>query len=205
MLLYGEHCLQVSLKMILGILEPEKEYDLKELEAITHKGPGGTFASHYLMWLSKRGFDVVRVSSFDWEAFRDKGVDYFAELGKDQLAYNSHSNLDYERSVINDFLASVPTLRRRPTVSDIKTAFEEEWQVRVSIDAGVLDPTKTGYFGHSVVALAVEGGDIVFHDPGLPGRAYRREPTEAFQRAMGSFGGTIGGAIDLIRPRANKS
>jgi hypothetical protein len=108
--------------MILGVLEPEKEYSLEELEGITHKGPGGTFASHYLMWLSKRGFDVVRVSGFNWEAFRDRGIDYFAELGKDQLAYNLRSNLDYERSVIDDFLASVPTIRRRPTIMNLPRA-----------------------------------------------------------------------------------
>jgi hypothetical protein len=193
---YGEHCLEVCLKMILGTLEPEKKYTLGELESITNKGPAVTFASHYLMWLQRRGFNVMQIANFDWEAFRDEGADYFAKLGDGQLDFNTRSDLERERSVVDDFLTNIPVLKRNPTVNDIVTALDEKWLVRVSVDAGILDPVKGGYFGHSVVTLGLENNRVIFHDPGLPGQAYRSEPKEIFQAAMDSFGGMM----DLIKP-----
>ena len=82
---YGEHCLEVCLKMILAHLESEKEYTLDELEKITNKGPTVTFATHYLMWLQHRGLNVMQIANFDWEAFRDEGAEYYAKLGDGQL------------------------------------------------------------------------------------------------------------------------
>ena len=67
--------------------------------------------------------------------------------------------------------------------------------MRVSVDAGILDPSKGGYFGHSVVVLGFEDDKVIFHDPGLPSQAYRRERREVFQGAMDSFGGMM----DLIK------
>ncbi|HEX6258593.1 MAG TPA: hypothetical protein VFZ48_03875 [Candidatus Saccharimonadales bacterium] len=194
---YGEHCLEVCVKMILAHLEPEKEYTLDELEKITNKGPTVTFASHYLMWLQRRGFNVMQIANFDWEAFRDEGADYYAKLGDGQLDFNTRGDLERERGVVDDFLASVPVLKRHPTVNDIATALDEKWLVRVSIDGGKIDLAKKGYFGHSVVVLGVEGDSVIFHDPGLPAQAYRRERREVFQGAMDSFGGMM----DLIKPR----
>jgi hypothetical protein len=188
---YGEYCHQMCVKMILESLMPETVFGLDELVHITGKRRGGTYPTHTLIWLVEHGFEVVQRASFDWEAFRDRGPEYYAELGEGQLNYNARSDLEYEQRAVDSFLNTVNVIRERPTVDDIKRAIVEGWYVRVGVDAGVLNPEKQGYFGHSVVPIGYEENDILFHDPGLPQRQARRETIECFQAAMDSFGGIM--------------
>ncbi len=191
---YGAYCQQVCFKMILGAMLPgvERNLTLPDLEAITGKSEGGTFPTHYLMWFADSGFEVKQRASFDWLAFRDKGINYYRELfGEQHAAFNARSDLAHEQRVVDDFLSVVPVVAERPTVADIRQLLREGWYLRAGVDAGILDAQKDGYFGHSVVPIGYDGDDIIFHDPGFPPQEARHENAELFQAAMDSFGGIL--------------
>ncbi len=196
----GEHCVQMSLKMMLGVLMPDREFSVEELERITHKEPGaGSFATHHLIWLVEQGFEVQHWDTYDWPTFRNEGLEYIRRrLGKDAAAYAAKSsNIPAEQAVIDEFLAKVPIVDRHPQVSDAEQLFEDGWLIRVGVNSCILNQ-KPGYIGHSVVITGFEGGDVVFHDPDLPGTPNRHISRARFQEAMDSFGGEL----DAVRRRS---
>jgi hypothetical protein len=195
----GEHCVQMSLKMILGVLLPEREFSLPELERITHKQPGaGTYATHHLIWFVERGFEVQRWDTYDWPAFRDEGIEYIRRtIGEGAAQYASHNpELPAERAVINEFLAKVPIIHKQPRVADMERLFNDNWLIRAPVNSCVLND-RPGYIGHSVVVTGFEDDMVIFHDPDLPGTPNRQAARALFQTAMDSFGGEL----DAVRAK----
>jgi hypothetical protein len=196
----GEHCVQMSLKMILGVLMPGREFTIEELERITHKVPGaGSFATHHLIWLVEHGFDVQRWDTYDWPAFRDEGLEYIRRtLGEDAAKYAANSSdIPSEQAVIDQFLDKVPIIKRHPKIANVEKLFNEGWLVRTPINSCIINH-KPGYIGHSVVITGFDADSVIFHDPDLPGTPNRRVSRELLQEAMDSFGGEI----DAVRPKS---
>ena len=55
----GVHCVETSLKMILGYFEPEKEYSIERLEKITGKQPEkGSWSFQWSLWFTDHGYKV---------------------------------------------------------------------------------------------------------------------------------------------------
>lgn len=197
----GEHCVVMSLKMILAVLMPERKFTLKELENIAHKSPeGGAFATHYLIWLADQGFEIKRWDTHDWKAFEQEGIEYIRRtIGDEAAEYTAKTaDIPYEQSVVDEFLSKVTLIRQKPTMEIAEQAFREGWTLRAPVNSRILN-RREGYMGHSVVIIGFEGDDVIFHDPGLPPEAARRESKSLFQKAMDSFGGEL----DAIRVRNN--
>jgi hypothetical protein len=195
----GEDCLPICLKMMLGVLMPERTFSLKELQLITHKTPaGGAFATHYLIWLVDQGFEVKRWDTYDWRAFGREGLAYIRRTLGDEVAdYNaSIADIPAEQRVVDEFLRKVTIIPEHPTVATAEQAMSDGWLVRVTVNQRLLNG-QDGFVGHSVVIIGFEGDDVIFHDPGLPARVARREPRTSFQQAMDSYGGEL----DAIRPK----
>jgi len=193
----GEHCMVMSLKMILAVLMPNREFSIKELEEITHKSPeGGAFATHYLIWLADQGFEIKRWDTHDWRAFQKEGIKYMRRVLGDEAADYSAKAFDIsaEQSVVPEFLNKIKLTRKRPTVDIAEQAFRAGWVVRAPVNSRTLNH-RPGYMGHSVVIVGFTDTDVIFHDPGLPAQPYRHEARELFQEAMDSFGGEL----DAIR------
>jgi hypothetical protein len=189
----GEHCVVMSLKMLLAVLMPGHDFSLHELEQITHKSPiGGAFATHYLIWLADQGYEVKRWDTYDWRGFEKDGVEYIRRaVGEEAAEYSRKtSDIPYEQSVINEFLRKVPIIKQRATVEIAEQAFGDGWLLRAPVNSRILN-RKPGYLGHSVVVIGFEGDDVIFHDPGMPPVEARRESRELFQQAMDSFGGEL--------------
>lgn len=194
----GEHCVQMSLKMMLAVLIPNRVFKLEELEEITHKAPeGGAFATHYLIWLVDQGLEIKRWDTHDWKAFQSRGVDYIRQTIGDEAAQYAARTADtpYEQSVVDEFLNKVHLIREKPTIAIAEQAFRDGWILRAPVNSRVLNH-REGYMGHSVVIIGFDGDDVIFHDPGMPLVAARRESRHLFQQAMDSFGGEL----DAIRP-----
>ncbi len=189
----GEHCVVMSLKMMLAVLMPQREFSIKELEDITHKSPeGGAFATHYLVWLADQGFEIKRWDTHDWRAFQRDGLGYMRRvLGDEAADYSAKAHdIPYEQSVVPEFLNKVNLIPEKPTVEIAEKALRDGWIVRAPVNSRVLNH-RSGYMGHSVVIVGFEDNDVIFHDPGLPAKAYRHESRELFQKAMDSFGGEL--------------
>jgi hypothetical protein len=191
----------MSLKMMLGVLMPEREFSLAELEEITHKQPdAGAFATHHLIWMVENGLEVQHWDTHDWPAFRDDGLDYIRRtVGDDAANYAATgSDIPAEQAVIDRFLEVVPMIKKKPRIADMEQLFDEGWLVRAGVNSRVLN-NRDGYVGHSVVITGFEDDDVIFHDPDVPGTANRRSPRELFQAAMDSFGGEIDAVRQLSK------
>jgi hypothetical protein len=199
----GEHCVQMSLKMMLGVLMPGRNFGLAELERITHKAPTtGSFATHHLIWLVDQGFEVQHWDMHDWLAFRDEGMEYIRRtLGDDAVSFLSKGyDIAAEQTTIDKFLTKVPIIKNHPTVEDAEKLFNDRWLVRASVNGRTIN-NLPGYLGHSVIITGFEGDEVVFHDPDTPGTPHRRATRKLFQTAMDSFGGEL----DAVRARPPKA
>lgn len=191
----------MSLKMILGVLMPERQFTIEELEKITGKATeGGAFATHYLIWMVDQGFEVKRWDTHDWKAFEREGVDYIRRVIGDGAAdyVAEFADIPYEQSVVDEFLEKVRLVPQKPTVDMAEKAFRDGWLLRAAVNSRILN-NREGYMGHSIVITGFDGDEVIFHDPGLPAEANRRASREVFQRAMDSFGGEL----DAIRPKSD--
>lgn len=197
----GVHCIEISLKMILGALMPGREFTVEELEAITGKQPEkGAWEMQYLIWLVDNGFEVQHWATFDYGAFEKEGIEYIRRAYGDETAEYQlrESDVPGAQKMIKPYLEKVTNVKKSPAVADIKDLMDDGWIVRASVNSRLLQG-KDEYYGHSVVVIGFEGDDIIFHDPGLPPVRARRESCELFQRAMDSFGGEI----DAIRKKGD--
>jgi len=189
----GVHCVETSLKMILGYFEPKKEYSIKELETITGKQPEkGSWSFQWSLWFSDHGYKIKHYTTFDFEAFRAEGIDYIRREYGDEVADWQAQNSDVElaRTQAKDFVSKVEIVPKKPTIDDIRNEHKDSSVVKPMVNSRVLND-QAGYEGHSVVILDVDDKNIWFHDPGLPAQENRKVTHELFQKAMDSFGGEM--------------
>lgn len=189
----GVHCVETSLKTILGYFEPEKEYSIEALEKITGKQPEkGSWSFQWSLWFTEHGYKVKHYATFDFEAFMAEGIDYIRQEYGDEVADWQEQNSDVElvRTQAKEFVNKVEIVVKKPAIDDIRKEHQDGSVVKPMVNSRVLND-KTGYEGHSVVILDIDDKDIWFHDPGLPAQENRKVSHELFQKAMDSFGGEM--------------
>jgi hypothetical protein len=189
----GIHCVESSLKMILGYFEPDNEYTMVQLEKITGKQPEkGSWSFQWSLWFTDHGYKVKHYTTFDFDAFISEGLDYIRREYGDEVAEWQAENSDVElaRSQAKDFIRKVEIVPKKPTIDDIRKEHEDGSVVKPMVNSMVLN-NHEGYEGHSVVVLDVDEKSVWFHDPGLPTFENRKVSHKLFQEAMDSFGGEM--------------
>jgi uncharacterized protein YvpB len=195
----GVHCVETSLKMILGYFEPETEYTIKEIEKITGKVPEkGSWSFDWSIWFVDHGYNVKHYNVFDFKAFKKDGVEYIRQKYGDETAdwQLENSDIEHAKSLVDEYLSKVEIADKKPTLSDIEREFKAGFVIKAMVNSNVLNG-KEGYEGHSVVILDVDDENIWFHDPGLPAIENRKISHNKFQQAMDSFGGEM----DVIKKK----
>lgn len=198
----GVHCVEMSLKMILGYFEPDTNYTIEEIEKITGKIPEkGSWSFDWSIWFVNHGYLVKHYTVFNFEAFKNEGIDYIRQEYGDETAdwQLANSDIEHAQSLVEEYLSKVEVVNKRPTINDIKTEIDNGFIVKAMVNSNVLND-KEGYEGHSVVVLDVDDENIWFHDPGLPAFEDRKMSHEKFKQAMDSFGGEM----DLIKKQLVK-
>lgn len=196
---YGVHCVETSLKMMLGYYEPETEYSIEEIEKITAKTPEkGNWSFDWSIWFVNHGYSVKHYTTFDFDAFKVDGIEYIRRAYGDETAdwQLANSDIEYALSRIDEYISKVEIVDKKPTIGDIKVEFEAGYVVKAMVNSNVLNDKK-GYEGHSVVVLDIDANNIWFHDPGLPAYENRCMSHDKFQEAMDSFGSEM----DLIKKK----
>jgi len=193
----GVHCVETSLRMILGYFEPSESYNIEDLEKISGKQPGkGSWSFRWSLWFVEHGYEVKHYTIFDFNAFIKSGVDYIRQEYGDDVANFQEQTSDVEgaRKLAKDYVAKINIVHKKPTIDDIRSEMSRGFVVKPMVNSMVLND-KEGYEGHSVVVLDIDDSHIRFHDPGLPAFKDRRMRHARFQEAMDSFGGEM----DAIR------
>ncbi len=189
----GVDCVEMSIRMILGYLMPEREFSTEELEKITGKVPEkGSWEMPFSIWFANNGLEVKHYSTFDYKSFKEMGIDYIRKEYGDEVAewQLANSEIKLARSQVSEYLAKTKVIPRRPRISDIIKEMENGNVVRAMVDSGYLNDN-SNYLGHSVVVIGYDDSSIWFHDPGLPALENRKVSHKKFQEAMNKFGGEM--------------
>ncbi len=189
----GVHCIEMSLKMILGALEPDKQYSIEELEAITAKQPEkASWEMPFFLWFVNRGYQAQHWSMFDFATFAKEGAAYVRRVYGDDVAdyQERESDIPGAMEMAPEFVEKVDIIAQRPTIEVMERLLSDGWLLKPCVNSNLLNE-RPGYTGHSVVIIGFEGDEVIFHDPGLPAYEARREPKQMFQEAMDSFGGQL--------------
>lgn len=189
----GVHCVETSLKMILGYIEPETKYTIEEIEKISGKQPGkGSWSFQWSLWFVEHGYQVKHYTKFNFDTFIRDGIDYIRQEYGDEIAdfQDRTSDVEAARKLAKDYVTKISIVAKEPTIEDIRSEMNQGFVVKPMVNSMVLND-KDGYEGHSVVVLEVDNSDIWFHDPGLPAFENRKMSQAKFQQAMDSFGGEM--------------
>ena len=201
----GIHCQEACIKMILGYYWPDKTFSAKQLEAITgYKPEKASWQMQSSIWYVDHGFELIEFSPFDFEQFRRDGMDYIRKTYGDDVAewQIKNSDIDSVSGQLDDYIAKVKHMHKKPTLQDIITYMHDGYLIRASVNSGFLDDKDT-YVGHSVVVTGFDDRFTWFHDPGLPAVKNRKVTHQKFQAAMDSFGHEMD-AIKLDSDRAKR-
>lgn len=189
----GIHCVEMSLKMILGYFMPSRTFTLEELEVITGKAPEkATWEMAMTIWFVNHGFEIIRLTDFDYGQFQSEGTRYIKRAYGEEAAEWQEKNSDIRKAQqeVAEYIKKVKIIQKKPSVEDIVSKMKDGYLIRVMVDSSVLNDGKS-YEGHSVVVNGFDDNFISFHDPGLPPLKNRRVSYSLFQAAMDSFGGEI--------------
>lgn len=184
----GLHCFQACLKSVLKFYFPKENYSFKYLDKVTfHKKGKGTWVSSALIFLAKKGFDVINIEIFDYRKFAKLGEKYLETLWTDEVFQEQKrfSNFKNEQKLAKSLVLNKKIqLETRPaTFKDIKLLFEEGYILLCTINPYILKGKK-GYYSHLVLITDIKKDFIVFHDPGPPSFKNKKISTKLFTKAM---------------------
>jgi hypothetical protein len=106
----GVHCVETSLKMILGYFEPEIDYTIEETEKITGKVPEkGSWSFDWSIWFVNHGYFVKHYTVFDFESFKKDGIDYIRQKYGNETAdwQLANSDIEHAKSLVDEYLSKV--------------------------------------------------------------------------------------------------
>ena len=182
----NNHCFQASFKMVLSKYYPKKNFSYEEVDRIVgfDKNPY-VWDSRGLMWLAKKGFEILRISEFDYKTFSEKGTDYLKGYwSKEAYDYQtSISDIKSEQKKAKKSLVHIKNINRDATIKDVEKLFKQKYTLIVAINPNILDKKK-GYGNHSVVIVDILKNHIIFHDPGLPPEPNRKVTKNLFKKAL---------------------
>lgn len=180
------HCFQAALLIVLSVYFPKKKYSYKEIDKISgFKKGAATWDSMALYWLAKKGFDVVRISSFDYKRFAKDGEAYLKWFWRPDVYEWQEKVSDFkkEQKAAKKLLPYVNFKHKNATVEEIEDLWAKHYSIIASVNPRILD-NKKGYSSHSVVVTNMDASTITFHDPGLPPQENRKVTHRLFQKAL---------------------
>ena len=179
------HCFQACLKMVLKYFLPNRSFTWKELEEITAKVKNlWTWPFAGLSWMSKNGFEVIDIESFDTRRFIKEGENYLKqkygqEVAKEQIKY---SDIKQERILAKEFLKNVRFEKKIPQTNEIKQLLKKGYILICNVNSKALD-RKKGYVGHFVVINGFNKNTFILQDSGIPPRKNRIVNLSLFEKA----------------------
>lgn len=180
------HCLQASYAMIRQYFDPATDFDWDEWSTATGFMPGkGTWSTAGLIWFKEQGYEVVHISTFDYQEFAVKGTEYLIEsLGELVGKWESEfiGDLELEKARALYFAALGVWVKRAPDLNDIRSYLDDGYLIKCLVNMNALND-KPGYLGHAVVVKGYTPTELIIHDPGLPAQPNRHVPIELFLRA----------------------
>lgn len=196
----GSHCVQASVRMVLGYFLPEKDFSWVFLDGVSAKQKGkATWEMALLLWLESEGFEVVRYTDFDYELFSRQGIRYIVQTYGNNIAtwQEENSDITVERKRAIQFQHNIKTINRPGTIDDIKNALQQGYLVIADVDGGSLS-NKKSYYGHAVVVKGYDNANIIINDPGPPGKKDKVVSYDQFMKAWAAHDHCT---MDLIRLR----
>lgn len=183
------HCVQAALRSVLKFYFPKKNYSFTYLDRVTaHKKGLWTWNSAPLLFLARRGFQVINIENFNYKRFAQTGEQYLKKTWSKEVfeTQKKFSDFQNEQRLARKLVSNKNIqLEQRPaTLRDLSTLFEKKYIILCGINPYVLDRQK-GYAGHIVVLVDIDKSSATFHDPGLPPQKRRKAPLRRFFRAMG--------------------
>lgn len=163
------HCFQACLKMVLDYFGDN--YSFKKLDKITgFKKDKWTWSTKALLYLTRKNYNIINISSFDFKRFANQGKKYLKwyyspDAYKEQ---NKYSDFNQEQKLTKKLIKSkIKIIKKDPKISDIEKY--KKYLAIININHKVLDRLK-GYANHSVVITKIKNNHVYFNDPGLPAK-----------------------------------
>lgn len=185
------HCFQAALRMVLKYWLPSQSFNYKKLDKISGHLPNKwTWDTRTLEWLAKAGFQVIKISNFDYKSFALRGKKYLKDFWRKDIyeTQEEMSDLDREHSIIKKVVygKNIKFINKTAGLKEIDFYFKNNYTIIASINARVLD-NKSGYTNHSVVIVKVNKHHIFFHDPGIPPHENRKISRKKFKQSLGEI------------------
>jgi len=171
--------------MVLKYFLPNREFSWKELEKMSAKKKNlWTWPTAAILNLKKMGFDVIKISDFDYERFAKEGEKYLVEKYGEKVAeiQIKHSDIAQEKGLAKKLIKEFKTIKRPASFDDIKKLLSKGYLIICNVNSRALN-NQEGYVGHFVVIVGVEDEKIILHDPGLPPFPNREVPKNIFEKA----------------------
>lgn len=174
--------------MLLKYTFPKERYSYKELDKLTfHKSDQWTWNTGGLLFLARKGFEIVSIENFDYKQFVEFGEEYLKMIWTEEVfeAQKKYSDFPQERKRAKKFLSegSIRHIRRPTTLSEIEEYFRKGFVVLVTINSLALEKEK-GYVSHIVILTDIDKKTVTFHDPGLPPQEGRVASRRDFEKAL---------------------
>ena len=201
----GFHCVQACLKSVLKFYFPRKDFSFKYLGKVTaHRRNKLTWDFAMLLFLLKKGFDIIYVTKFNYKKFAKQGEKYLQSLWRDDVYQyqKKYSDLKEERKFATSLAKSkrIKYYQRAAKLSDFRNLFKGEYLIMASINPFVLDG-EDEYGSHLVLITNITKNFIYFHDPGNPPIPNRKASIKKFWKAASYPNNN---SVDLIAVRYKK-
>jgi len=182
------HCFQACLKMLLKYTFPKESYSFAKLDHLTaHKPYQWTWNTAGLLFLAKKGFEVISIENFDYKQFVQFGEEYLRMIWTEEIleTQKRYSDFQKERILAKKFIhqKTIQHIRRPTIFSEIEEYFRSGYITLVTLNPLVLEG-KEGYGSHIVILTNIDRKIVTFHDPGLPSYEGRKVTRKLFQKAL---------------------
>jgi len=187
----GHKCAQASLKSILKLKFPEREFSLRELTELTHQQRRQiTYPIQIASALAKLGVDFRYYVKPSWiEVFSSRET--FVKLVRDYYGNCANGLLDLtELDSLFDCFHELRGNRRvielaaKPQISDLEKSIAAGEIPLCLVNYDLLIDRQNQFKGHYLILTGYTPSDFICHDSGPKGAAPNKPiPKERFQKA----------------------
>ncbi len=164
----NKRCVQACLKMILKYFLPQKDFNWKQLDKITHKIPKkGTWWFAFYPELVKLGFEVVTYRDANY--FRNlmkHGLKYLYVAHPKRIAdwYIKHSNIKNVMHLIPKVLREIKFSNKKASFKDIGLRLNGGYLLMSDVNSRAIC-SRPGFTSHAVVIIGLDKNDVYINDP----------------------------------------
>jgi hypothetical protein len=180
------HCFQAALKIVLSKYYPKKEFSYAYIDRVTGFKKGEfTQDIKGLLWLAKKGFEIVRVSDFDDRRFVREGEKYLKWYWKPEIYRRQKESTDFSkmRSLTRELMPHAKLFVQLPKANDIDELMEHGYTVMAHVNPRELN-RKNADIIHTVVIVKSSKNFFTIHNPGLPPESNKRVSRKKLAKAM---------------------